>query len=130
MKNSENNVFEDVRFWVIDVVIAAATASQKLGDQTFLNNKDVAGIFVSGETKDYKNNTLTNSGFYLFLEDEAEKVNKIPASFMAFNTENVIKYNFKGLDWNKAEIVFPTNVVAATYVQIVVLYKNPNKNEK
>ena len=50
---------------------------------------------------------------------------------MAFNTENVIKYNFKGLDWNKAEIVFPTNVVAATYVQIVVLYKNPNnKNEK
>lgn len=123
--NKNNVTFEGIRIWTIDITIAAGEKIARIQDQAFLNDKIIEGVFVSGETKNLQDQTLTNSGFYLQIEDDNNRINNIPSKFLNFENEQVVSFGFKNIDWNKSSILFPANVVANTYVQLVVLYRYP-----
>lgn len=115
--------FENVRFYEIDAVIPIGAAKTDLKDQTHLRNKEVVAIFAAGESKDQNNNTLTNTGFYLQLEEGNKEKNVIPSIFLDFNKQQSVSINFRQIIWEKSQVILPTAAAAITYIKLIVLYR-------
>lgn len=125
--NKDFIAFNDVRLWSFVTKLAIGEKKVSIKDQAFLQGLDVVGIFTSGEAKTVDNNTLTNTGFYLNLQDSNDKQNLIPSKFLNFENEQIVSWGFNDIAWNKSEIIFPVNAIADTFVELVVLYRYKGK---
>jgi hypothetical protein len=105
---------------------AAGSREFSIGYRDLLKNKKIHSVFTSGQTVGKNNETLTTSPFYLSLVDNNTLIFDIPSSQLVYNTLKLIKLANFNIDWQSSNIVFPTNLAAATNVELIVYYADEN----
>lgn len=110
-------------------ILVACPALQRefsIGYQDLLKDKLVRHVFSSGQTVGKNNEPLTTSPFYLSLIDNNTLIFDLPSSQLIFNTLKLIDLGNNAIDWQSSKIVFPTNLAAATNVELIVYYEDKN----
>jgi hypothetical protein len=119
------NKFGKLRNYLISVECDAGSKVFSLLNQTYLNDKNIIAIQVSGEAKNFNNQNLTNEGFYLILYSGSTVVMNLPAkTTLDFKNLNMIMINRNDIDWQKSQILFPADLGANAYVDLVVWFED------
>lgn len=117
------------------VPCSAGTTQYSLNNQDFLTNKKIKNIYISGQQQgEFGESPILqiNDQFYIRLYRQNRIIVEFPSSMLAFNTgsnfgyqsQNVIDLDMGVIDWQQSLIIFPTNLLTNTNLELIVFYED------
>lgn len=84
----------------------------------------------AGQITPYIPTAYGGSYTYDYSRDEQDLTGKYAGDFLKFEVESRVKKDASGIDWDKSEVLIPTNKVTPHHLDAVVTFFRPNANDE
>lgn len=84
----------------------------------------------AGQITPYIPTVYGGSYTYDYSRDEQDLTGKYAGEFLKFEVESRVKKDASGIDWDKSEVLIPTNKVTPHHLDAVVTFFRPNVNDE
>ena len=84
----------------------------------------------AGQITPYIPTAYGGSYTYDYSRDEQDLTGKYAGEFLKFEVESRVKKDASGIDWDKSEVLIPTNKVTPHHLDAVVTFFRPNVNDE
>lgn len=84
----------------------------------------------AGQITPYVPTVYGGSYTYDYSRDEQDLTGKYAGEFLKFEVESRVKKDASGIDWDKSEVLIPTNKVTPHHLDAVVTFFRPNVNDE